>query len=77
VIYLTFPLFIITKSLIMTNEQKAQLYNKLLFDYHQLGNKIAALKSENLDPSPQTLMEIKRLEKEQQVLMGQVQRLMM
>jgi hypothetical protein len=61
----------------MTNEQKAQLYNKLLFDYHQMGNRISALKSENLDPTPQTMMEIKKLEKEQQILMGQVQRLMM
>ena len=61
----------------MTNEQKAELYNKLLFDYHQLGNKISAMKSDNLNPTDKTLNEIKVLERQQQVLMAQVQRLMM
>jgi hypothetical protein len=61
----------------MTNEQKAQLYNKLLFDYHQLGNKIAALKSENLEMTPQIMNEVRKMEKDQQILMSQVQRLMM
>ena len=61
----------------MTNEQKAELYNKLLFDYHQLGNKIAALKADNLNPTQQTMNEIKVLERDQKILMSKVQRLMM
>ena len=61
----------------MTNEQKAELYNKLLFDYHQLGNKISAMKAENLNQTDQTLNEIKVMERQQQQLMAQVQRLMM
>ena len=61
----------------MKNEQKAELYNKLLFDYHQLGNKISAMKADNLNPTDKTLNEIKGLERQQQVLMAQVQRLMM
>ena len=61
----------------MTNEQKAELYNKLLFDYHQLGNKISAMKAENLNPTDQSLNEIKVMERQQQQLMAQVQRLMM
>lgn len=61
----------------MTNEQKAQLYNKLLFDYHQLGNTISQMRAENLNPTDQTLNEIKVLERQQEHLMSQVQRLMM
>ena len=60
----------------MTNEQKAELYNKLLFDYHQLGNKISLMRAENLNPTDQTLNEIKVLERQQEHLLSQVQRLM-
>jgi hypothetical protein len=61
----------------MTNEQKAQMYNKMLFDYHQLGNKINALKAENMDPSVNVLNEISMMERQQKQIMAQLQRLMM
>jgi hypothetical protein len=61
----------------MTNEQKAQIYNQMLFEYHQLGNKISALKAENLNPTAKVTNEIRTMERQQQVLMAKVQRLMM
>jgi hypothetical protein len=61
----------------MTNEQKAQLYNQWLFEYHQLGNRISAMKADNLNPSQKVMNEIRVMERQQQLLMAKVQKLMM
>jgi hypothetical protein len=33
----------------MTNEQKAQMYNQLMFDYTRLQNQVSSIKGEAID----------------------------
>lgn len=46
----------------MTNEQKAQKYNQLMFEYTQIQNKISSIKSESFELNENQIREVKILE---------------
>jgi ABC-type uncharacterized transport system ATPase subunit len=46
----------------MTNEQKAQKYNQLMYEYTQIQNKISSIKSESFELNENQLREVKNLE---------------
>ena len=45
-----------------TNEQKAQIYNKLLFQYQRLAEQVRLIKAENIEVSPQDQKKINMIE---------------
>jgi hypothetical protein len=55
----------------MTNEQKAQKYNQLMYEYTQIQNKISSIKSESFELNENQIREIKILENHLQNLMRQ------
>lgn len=60
----------------MTNEQKAQTYNRLMSEFGLVENRISYLKNDNLNPTQQILDEIRRLEIQKGLIMREVERLM-
>ena len=60
----------------MTNEQKAQTYNRLMSEFGLVENRISYLKNDNLNPTQQILDEIRKLEIQKSYIMKQVERLM-
>ena len=46
----------------MTNEQKAQKYNQLMYEYTQIQNKISSIKSESFELNELQTKEVKILE---------------
>ena len=44
-------------------EDKSRIYNQLMYDYDQLSNKIADIKSENFELSPKNERDIFELKK--------------
>jgi glutamate mutase epsilon subunit len=53
----------------MTNEQKAQKYNQLMFEYTKIQNKISSIKSESFELNENQIREIKILENQLQMIM--------
>lgn len=60
----------------MNEEQKAQLYSQLTYNYDRLANEIASIKGESIDLNPQQKDRIQKLQMEQHKIMGRVQQLM-
>lgn len=60
----------------MTNEQKAQTYNRLMSEFGLVENRISYLKNDNLNPTQQILDEIRKLEIQKGLIMREVERLM-
>ena len=60
----------------MNDEQKAQLYNQLTYNYDRLANEIASIKGESIDLNPQQQERIQKLQMEQHKIMSRVQQLM-
>jgi hypothetical protein len=48
----------------LTNEQKAQAYNKLLFQFQRLQEQIRLIQAENIEVSPQDQIKIDQMKKE-------------
>ena len=46
----------------MNNEQKAEMYNQLMYEYTKTQNKISSIKGESLNLNESQLKEIKLLE---------------
>lgn len=46
----------------MNNEQKAQIYNQLMFEYTKVQNKISSIKGESFELNESQQKEIKNLE---------------
>jgi hypothetical protein len=46
----------------MTNEQKAQMYNQLMFEHTVLSNQINAIKGESIDLNPEQQQRIRVIE---------------
>lgn len=46
----------------MTNEQKAQKYNQLMFEYTKVQNKISSIKGESFELNESQQREIRNLE---------------
>ena len=59
----------------ISNEQKAKMYNQLLFKYQRLQEEVRQIKAEDINLSDQNQRRIDLLEKEMKVVYGQTQRL--
>ncbi len=46
----------------MNNEQKAQIYNQLMFEYTKVQNKISSIKGESFELNESQQREIRNLE---------------
>ncbi len=46
----------------MTNEQKAQKYNQLMFEYTKVQNKISSIKGESFELNENQKKEVRNLE---------------
>lgn len=46
----------------MTNEQKAQKYNQLMYEYTRIQNQISSIKGESFEMNENQLREVKNLE---------------
>jgi hypothetical protein len=60
----------------MNDEQKAQLYSQLTYNYDRLANEIASIKGESIDLNPQQQQRIQKLQMEQHRIMSRVQQMM-
>jgi len=56
----------------MTNEQKAQMYNQLMFDYTRLQNQVSSIKGEAIDLNQKQLNEIREIENRMRMIMTKV-----
>lgn len=59
----------------LTNEQKAQLYNKLLNQFQRLQEQVRLIKSENFELNAQQQRQINELEKQMRVIYNQTKNL--
>jgi hypothetical protein len=55
----------------MTNEQKAQKYTQLMFEYTKIQNQISSIKAESFEMNPKQNQEIKILENRLKMIMHQ------
>jgi hypothetical protein len=56
----------------MTNEQKAQMYNQLMFEYTRLQNQVSSIKGEAIDLNQKQLNEIREIENRMRMIMSKV-----
>jgi len=56
----------------MTNEQKAQMYNQLMFDYTRLQTQVSSIKGEAIDLNQKQLNEIREIENRMRMIMSKV-----
>ena len=59
----------------MNNEQKAEMYNQLMYEYTRTQNKISSIKGESLELNQRQLNEIRELENKLRFLMDSASRL--
>jgi len=59
----------------MTNEQKAQVYNQLMFEHTVLSNQINAIKGESIDLNPEQQQRIRVIESKIRDVMIRLSRL--
>jgi hypothetical protein len=59
----------------LNNDQKAQLYNKLLFQFQRLQEQVRQIKAENFEVSDKDQLKINEIEKQMRVIYNQTQRL--
>jgi hypothetical protein len=59
----------------MTNEQKAQMYNQLMFEHTVLSNQINAIKGESIDLNPEQQQRIRVIESKIRDVMSRLYRL--
>ncbi len=59
----------------MDNEQKAQRYNQLMYEYTKTQNQISSIRGESLELNQKQLNEIRELENKLRYLMESVSRL--
>jgi hypothetical protein len=60
----------------MNDEQKAQQYSQLTYNYDRLANEIASIKGESIDLNQQQKERIQKLQVEQHKIMSRVQQMM-
>ncbi len=56
----------------MTNEQKAQMYNQMMFEYTKLQNQVSSIKGEAIDLNQKQLNEIREIENRMRIIMSKV-----
>ena len=59
----------------LNNDQKAQMYNKLLFQFQRLQEQVRQIKAENIEVSQQDQQKINVLESQMRQLYNQTQNL--
>jgi hypothetical protein len=59
----------------MNNEQKAEMYNQLMYEYTRTQNQISSIKGESINLNESQLRNIRELENRLRVLMDRVSRL--
>jgi len=59
----------------MENEQKAQMYNQLMYEYTRIQNRISSIKGESINLNQQQLNEIQNLENTLRLIIDKVSRL--
>ena len=59
----------------MTNEEKAIVYNQIMFEYTKVQNQISSIKGESINLNEQQLGQIRYLESKLRFLMDKVSRL--
>lgn len=59
----------------MTNEEKAIVYNQIMFEYTKVQNQISSIKGESINLNEQQLGKIRELENKLRFLMDKVSRL--
>jgi hypothetical protein len=59
----------------LSNNQKAELYNKLLFQFQRLQEQVRLIKAENVEVSQQDQQKINVLESQMRQLYNQTQKL--
>ena len=59
----------------MNNEQKAEMYNQLMYEYTKTQNQISSIKGESINLNESQLRQVRELEKRLRFLMDRVSRL--
>lgn len=59
----------------MNNEQKAEMYNQLMYEYTRTQNQISSIRGESIDLNENQLKNVKELENKLRFLMDKVSRL--
>lgn len=59
----------------MTNEQRATMYNQLMFEYTRIQNKISSIKGESLNLNENQIREIRDLENKLNFIMEKASKL--
>jgi hypothetical protein len=59
----------------MTNEQKANVYNQMMFEYTKIQNRISSIKGESINLNQNQINEIRDLERKLNMIMEKVSRL--
>ena len=59
----------------MNNEQKAEMYNQLMYEYTKAQNQISSIKGESINLNESQLRQIRELEGKLRFLMDKVSRL--
>jgi hypothetical protein len=59
----------------MTNEQKAQMYDQLMFEHTKLSNRISSIKGESFELNQEQIQRIRILESKVSEIMNRLSRL--
>ena len=59
----------------LTNNEKAQLYNQLLFQYQRLQEQIRLIRAESFEPSAEDIRKINQIEAQMKRIYNDTQRL--
>jgi len=59
----------------MDNQQKAEMYNQLMYEYTKTQNQISSIKGESIDLNERQLKSVSELESKLKFLMDKVTRL--
>lgn len=59
----------------MNNQQKAETYNQLMYEYTRTQNQISSIKGESINLNEKQLKDIRELENKLRFLMDKVSRL--
>jgi len=59
----------------LNNDQKAQMYNKLLFQFQRLQEQVRQIKAENIEVSSNDQVKINELEKQMRTIYNRTQKL--
>jgi hypothetical protein len=59
----------------LNNDQKAEMYNKLLFQFQKLQEQVRQIKAENFEVSDKDQLRINEIEKHMRVIYNRTQKL--